>query len=177
MEETSKDTQAGKDAPEAIPVQKKPPTDWAAIEKAAVAGVTYDILSQKYEVPESTIRSRASIYAWPVNFRTGPRNPTQQIAQAKASNEAAQALINASLEQIQAEHPLRVARYASSKMKEALESDLLPAPSSWKEANVVDTMVRRAIGLDKPQVAIQINAWHGSAGLECEEGGQDVSME
>ena len=180
-------TNAPQSNPESVLVLTSPdsenerkPIPWAEIEKAAVAGVLYSELSRIHNVPEVTIRSRASRYSWPVSYKRGPINPVKPTLATKQSNEAVKAVVDASLEQIAQDHPLRLARYASSKLAETFRNDLLPAPSNWKEANTADTMLRRSLGLDKPQVVQQTLIWSGSptqsqAG-RWEDEGEDIDV-
>ncbi len=149
---------------------EKRDTDWVAVRNAAIAGVEYPALSQIFKVPEGTIRSRSSRENWPVTFKLGPKNRPATEKQQKDSNETALQVVKLSLAQIGEQHPLKVAQYASAKLSEAIAGDLLPVPTTWKDANTVDTIVRRAIGLDKASVNVQIGAWSapGAAGWEDE---------
>jgi hypothetical protein len=64
-----------------------------------------------------------------------------------------------SLEELAQNNPLLLAQYTHSKIKEAVQSDSLPTPSSWGELKTASEIFRKAVGLDKDQAPVQINLW------------------
>ena len=56
-------------------------------------------------------------------------------------------------------HPVKMANYLSQKLNVTMENDLLSAPSTWKDVNTADSMLRRSLNLDKPQTNVQVNLW------------------
>jgi hypothetical protein len=70
---------------------------------------------------------------------------------------------NASQEEIADENPRLVARFSHSKIKEAIQTNSIPAPQSWGELKTATEILRKAVGLDRDQAPVQINLWGGEA--------------
>lgn len=164
------------------------PEVWEALKLANIRGATDEQLSRQFEVSEVAIRTRRhrdGMWKAAMSDRDyGPK--TQKIAVAmkatNATSEAVLAAVTGSMQQIGADHPLRWANYLNGKLKQVVETDTLPTPSSWKEAATADSMLRRAVGLDKEGTTVSVNlAMFGHAtasqGEDWETEGTVVEMD
>jgi hypothetical protein len=129
---------------------------------------------EQWNVPRSIV-ARASVHAKKAKdaHKAILRNPEASGAgvadlipkeSVTVSQGGAGELVLASLEAISARHPLRMASYLEKKLTRAVDGDTIPEVTSWKDAQTADSMLRKALGLDKPQVAVQVNTWNGSKG-------------
>lgn len=146
--------------------------DWKEVEKAAIAGVPYSKIADTWQIKENAIRQRAWREKWAV-----PNRITQMAKEygVTSCNEGGQnkqiaRVAGDSLAEIQERHPLRLAKYLEDKLKLAIQTDTLPVPANWKDANTADSMLRRSLGLDKPQTNVQLNLWNstGSVGSNAQ---------
>ncbi len=132
--------------------------DWIAIEKSAIAGVTYAQLSQRYGVSEVAIRSRASRYKWPVSFRPGPTMARPEIvtkAQQIATNEAVAATIQESVADAHSRTAAALVQASAAALARFAEA--APAPENWQEAATAYKVQRLAAGIDKEGGEIKVN--------------------
>lgn len=151
---------------------------WKEVEIASVAGVPDDKLERDFGISQNAIRQRRKRFAWPTRKR-------MEIEQEKAR----QALRNKEKEDVQSSHgaetivthghstpkagevigktiaemgevyPLLASRYVLSKLEETVTKDLLPAPDSWKAMAVADSILRKNLGLDKPETQVNLSLW------------------
>jgi hypothetical protein len=90
----------------------------------------------------------------------------------------AESAVLASLEAISARHPLRMARFLEEKLSQAIERDTLPVPETWRDANTADSMLRRTLGLDRPDagaaVHVNVSMWSPPDGAGLTDQGLDA---
>ena len=136
------------------------PEDWQRLRGLSIKGVPDSTLAEQFSVRIGTIiQRRRNDHEWLTLWRAGaprPGRPNQQIEKART---ASHDIVTASLEELANENPLLVASYAHSKIREAVQSDSLPTPSSWGELKTASEIFRKAVGLDKDQAPVQINLW------------------
>jgi hypothetical protein len=154
------------------------PEQWEEVKTASVAGISDDRLSKEFCVSVEAIRQRRKRAQWPTQLRAErEREKARQALQNKAkaavvkgdgaetivteghSTPTALGLVGKSLAEMAELYPLEASKYLYSKLQETVTNDLLPAPSSWKEANTADQMLRRNLGLDKPQTEVNVSLW------------------
>jgi hypothetical protein len=129
--------------------------DWEAVEKLAIAGVTYGELSQQFDVPETAVRKRSSRFKWLV-----PSAIHRRAAQLVASSPNAVTLVTRenlaavaatdwnSRANAQREVAFKLAHESLKRMKPQ-------APKNFREAEVCDKMARRSAGLENADVVHQ----------------------
>lgn len=79
-------------------------------------------------------------------------------------------IIAEELAQIAGSHPLTMARHVRDKIAVTVKKDLLPAPSNWREMNQADTILRRAVGLERSESAgVQVNVGVWGNGTKVQE--------
>lgn len=147
---------------------------WEQVRLAVCGGISYAQVAGEFQIPEATIRKRASWEKWPVPARLeelakeqkGKRNLTVSHKGRPAAGKAGEIMGKSLAEQGEA-HALKVFQHTSKKLLRALPS--LPDPQTWKDANTVDSMARRAAGLDKPtaQLAVQVSMFGPPKGAQA----------
>ena len=134
--------------------------DWKRLRDLSIKGIPDAKLSQEFGVRVGTIiQRRCNDAEWLTLWRTGiNRKGRPNLSFNDKATESA-SLINASLEELSSENPLLLANYVHGKIKEAVQTDSLPAPSSWAELKTANEIFRKTVGLDKDQAPVQINLW------------------
>jgi hypothetical protein len=151
---------------------------WEEVKTASVAGIPDERLSKEYGVSMDAIRQRRKRQQWPTQLRAErEREKARQALQNKGktsvvkgdgaetivtegqSSPTALNLVSRTLAEMAELYPLEASKYLYAKLQETVTNDLLPAPSSWKEANTADQMLRRNLGLDKPQTEVNVSLW------------------
>lgn len=149
--------------------------DWVAVEKAAIAGVSYAKLSAEHGIPETAIRKRASRYAWPTTFRTGPKiTGPSQTSVTRAQNEAISVTVADSLAENGQKSSLLASKIALQSLARAPES--LPV-TSLGDVKTAMQIARTAAGLDRPQVQVAVAmspGWGAAAQAEAKDWGEDT---
>ena len=151
---------------------------WDEIRDAYMMGVTATELYRRYGIKPGTIRSRAHRENWP-----SPRNIEKKILEAKVRDlEGLKATDGglreapdsaAKLERLaemmkarQSEHREVASRVAT----EALKKAKLPAPKTWKDADIADKIARRNLDLDAKGAGTTVNVGVLSPGAVTEAG-------
>ena len=130
---------------------------WAELRKKSIAGVNDTTLAHEFGIRTGTIRQRRYDDTEWLNAR---KEAQLALSQAKDHARAPAPLVeNASLEEISSEHPQLLANFTHSKIKEAVQTNAIPAPTSWAELKTASEILRKAVGLDKDQGPVHINLW------------------
>lgn len=137
------------------------PVDWSQIKLERCQGKTREAVALKHGVKTETIRKREQRELWPIIDRARRELGLSQRLSQKEENRELKAETEANMTHIALNHPVLMAEYLAQKRDQMLSQDLLQAPDNWKNANTLDTMLRRAAGLDKPQTQVQVNLWQG----------------
>ena len=133
---------------------------WAQLRGLSIKGVPDFTLSEQFGVRVGTIiQRRRNDHEWLALWRAGTKRQGRPNKLIETVNTSSTDIVNASLEELANENPLLVASYAHSKIREAVQSDSLPTPSSWGELKTASEIFRKAVGLDKDQAPVQINLW------------------
>jgi hypothetical protein len=138
---------------------------WAEAKRMSLAGIKDVDIARKYGLRVGTIRQRRyDDNDWHAAWKQ------MQLESLKAKQPASAAcglsidlVENASQEEIADENPRLVARFSHSKIKEAIQTNSIPAPQSWGELKTATEILRKAVGLDRDQAPVQINLWGGEA--------------
>lgn len=128
--------------------------DWTVIEKAAIAGVSYSQLAQRFEIPEGAIRARACRYKWAVAFRGGPK-PDVTRAVTVAQNKAVAVTIQESVTDVHARTAAALVHASGAALTAFAES--APIPQDWSAASVAYKVQRLAAGIDKEGAQVRVN--------------------
>ena len=137
---------------------------WQAIKLASISGVPDAKLADYFGVTTNAITSRRFDDAeWKaakpslVKPLTGPIKK-----QAPESNpEAVLAVRTESLAEIGEQNSLLLARYIAEKIKNSVQSDILPDPSNWAELKTASDILRKATGQDREGAAVSVNLFGG----------------
>lgn len=167
-----------------MPAAVLTPEAWAEVRRASEAGVDDETLSASYGVSREAIRKARQRGKWMTPERLLAQAEQQRLAErhkhiatgsvSRMSQSPIQAMEIAgkSLAEMGESHPLRLARYLSDKIQRAVEADALPEVENWKNLATADGMLRKALGLDRPQQNIQVNLW--GSGTSTSFTGQNV---
>lgn len=142
---------------------------WQAIKLASISGVPDAKLADYFGVTTNAITSRRFDDAeWKaakpslVKPLTGPIKK-----QAPESNpEAVLAVRTESLAEIGEQNSLLLARYAAEKIKNSVQSDILPDPSNWAELKTASEILRKATGQDREGAAVSVNLFSGGCSFD-----------
>lgn len=129
---------------------------WDAIRLEFSYGVPYVKLSEKYGVPEGSLRSRACREKW-AEMRPETHIPSVQRVATEVAKDAATSLYNDGL--------MYRARLFQ-KVAGLVDQANLPPPKNWKDMDVADRIAGRAAGIDKDNTEnnIALSFWAGGAG-------------
>lgn len=146
--------------------------DWAAIEKAAILGVSMEDLSKQFAVGAGTIRKRAWDKQWPIpsKIRRLVEQQREQgnkikVTDSRSSNAEALKVTAETLQERASAYSLRMFDYASGQVEKAVKAELVPTPDNWKSLDTADRMARRAAGLDKADsqsVTVNLGGWQAA---------------
>ena len=142
---------------------------WQAIKLASISGVPDAKLADYFGVTTNAITSRRFDDAeWKaakpslVKPLTGPIKK-----QAPESNpEAVLAVRTESLAEIGEQNSLLLARYTAEKIKNSVQSDILPDPSNWAELKTASEILRKATGQDREGAAVSVNLFSGGCSFD-----------
>lgn len=103
--------------------------------------------------------------------------PTPRADQAETVKHPPQSLeiIAEKLAKIGESHPLAMAEYAARKRDTMIAKDLLPVPTNWREAGQMDTILRRAVGLERAEsagVQVNVGVWGSGGKVDQWQGGE-----
>lgn len=155
-----------------------PPEVWEEIKHASIAGVEDERLAKEYGVSRVAIRAKRSREKWATKTRVEieqekARRALQEArstladtlkpkeGEDKASSQVTTAaeMIGRSIAEMGEVYPLIASRYVLSKLEETVTKDLLPAPDTWKAMAVADSILRKNLGLDKPETQVNLSLW------------------
>ncbi len=138
---------------------------WAEVKKLSLAGVGDPEIALQFGIKTGTIaQHRYDDPPWLMEWR---RRREERLTVKKAPQTSGplstETMGNASLEDIATEHTQLVGSYTHAKIKETVQTNILPAPQSWSELKTAVEILRKAVGLDKDQAPVQVNLWGGEA--------------
>lgn len=136
--------------------QEKPIRDakfWKAVRKDYESGMPGREVASKWGLTKGNLGFRASKEKWSTPARLRKMARELATSQARAAH-AHMTKLAASMDVrlppvVAAEYQQAVAAYAAEHARRGLKS--LPKPKNWRELAIVDTLARRALGLDKAQ--------------------------
>lgn len=153
-------------------VEDVPDPVWAAAREAAAAGVPISAIALRAGLTKSWIEARARQEKWMTPERRAAllreyetkdpemvQKAVDDIVLATAALSSDRALL----------HRGKIADLTARKLEEA--SRTIAAPKTWKDMQVLDTMARKALGLEddaKPTAMIQMNLLSTTATVERE---------
>ena len=125
-----------------------PKETWDAVKVSYLAGLSTKEIAQQYELEEQTVATKVCKAGWNKIIKEAVQTvkPKDEIL-AKTAD-----LLEMDWKNKGAGHRAHVFKIAS----EALKRSSLPAPRSWKEAQIADNMARKAVGLDEEKGASAI---------------------
>lgn len=132
---------------------------WDAVKVSYLAGVSVKEISRQYGIPEKTVSTKAFKAGWSKIIKESVKTvvPDDKILEKTAD------LLESEWRSKGAGHRAHVFKIAH----EALKKASLPAPRSWKDAQIADNMARKAAGLDEERgntAVINIGWMHGTIG-------------
>ena len=138
---------------------------WQEVKKLSLSGIGDPELALRFGVKTGTIAQRRYDDApWLMEWR---KRREERLRAKKAPQTSGplstETMGNASLDDIAAEHSALVGSYTHAKIKETVQTNILPAPQSWSELKTAVEILRKAVGLDKDQAPVQVNLWGGEA--------------
>ena len=134
--------------------------DWSVLRGLSIKGVPDSTLAEQFNVRVGTvIQRRRNDHEWLALWRAGTKRTGRPNKLIETVDTTKVDIVSTSLEELANENPLLVASYAHSKIKEAVQTDSLPTPSSWGELKTASEIFRKAVGLDRDQAPVQINLW------------------
>lgn len=152
-----------------MPAALLTPDGWREVRSASESGVDDETLAQRYQISRVSIRKRRSTEEWKTPERllaeaerqkqdaSLSRIATGAVSRISQAPTNAIEMVGKSLAELAEQHPLVMAKYLSSKIEEAVTGDRLPEINNWKSLSAADQMLRRNLGLDRPQTAVQVN--------------------
>ena len=142
---------------------------WQAIKLASIRGVPDAKLADYFGVTANAISSRR--FDDPEWKAAKPSlikpPPIQQKKQSPESNtQAIEAVTSDSLAEIGEQNSLLLARYTAEKIKNSVQSDILPDPSNWAELKTASEILRKATGQDRDQAQVSVNLFGGGCSFD-----------
>lgn len=126
---------------------------WDAVKVSYLAGLSVKEISRQYDIPENTVATKVCKAGWNKIIKESIKTvvPEDKIL-AKTAD-----LLEMEWKNKGAGHRAHVFKIAH----EALKKSSLPAPRTWKDAQIADNMARKAVGLDeeKGNVAVVNVGW------------------
>lgn len=135
---------------------------WDEVRALSLKGVPDVQLCARYGIRTGTLyQRRYNDPTWLALWRAGPAKPGKAPEKSlpQGLSPAVQSAADMTIEELAQNNPLLLAQYTHSKIKEAVQTDSLPTPSSWGELKTASEIFRKAVGLDKDQSPVQINLW------------------
>jgi len=141
---------------------------WRAIKLASIRGVTDAKLASYFNVTTNAISSRRfddpEWKAAKPSLVKPPPGIQKQTQESKG--EAISTVTSDSLAEIGEQNSLLLARYTAEKIKNSVQSDLLPDPSNWAELKTASEILRKATGQDRDQAAVSVNLFSGGCSFD-----------
>ena len=125
-----------------------PKDTWNAVKVAYLAGVSPKEIAQQFGIAENTVSTKVCKAGWNTIIRDAVRTvkPDDEIL-AKTAD-----LLEMDWKSKGSGHRSHVFKLAHA----ALQKANLPAPRTWKDAQIADNMARKAVGLDEDKGATAI---------------------
>lgn len=137
---------------------------WRAIKLASIRGVPDATLAEHFGVTCNAITSRRFDDAeWKA---AKPKLTGLPPKQATSNTEAISTVTDASLAEIGEQNSLLLARYTAEKIKNSVQSDILPDPSNWAELKTASEILRKATGQDREGAAVSVNLFSGGCSFD-----------
>lgn len=137
---------------------------WQAIKLASIRGVTDAKLAEHFGVTCNAITSRR--FDDPEWKAAKPKLTSLPPKQSTSNTAAIETVTNASLAEIGEQNSLLLARYTAEKIKNSVQSDILPDPSNWAELKTASEILRKATGQDRDQAAVSVNLFGGGCSFD-----------
>jgi hypothetical protein len=135
--------------------------DWAAIEKAAIAGVGYRQLAEMFGVSLAAVKKQASRKRWLVPARIMRR--AKELSPPVTGAAEMVTLTAGSLAEIGERNALLVAQETARLVERAFAERRVDIPASWNDLATANRMIRQSCGMEQASaVAIQVNAFQSS---------------
>lgn len=122
-----------------------PKETWDAVKVAYLSGMSCKDIAENFGILENTVQIKVCKEGWNKIIKESIKSVTPEP---KALERVADMLEN-DWKSKGAAHRAHVFKIAH----EALKRSQLPAPRSWKEAQIADNMARKAVGLDEEKGA------------------------
>jgi hypothetical protein len=137
---------------------------WRAIKLASIRGVPDAELAEYFGVTTNSITSRRfDDPEWKAaKPKIAPNTINKQPSNFTSKATDIEAVTSASLAEIGEQNSLLLARYVSQKIKNSVESDLLPDPEDWSQIKTASEILRKATGQDRDQPAVSVNLFASS---------------
>ena len=132
---------------------------WDAVKVSYLAGLGTKEIARQYGIPENTVATKVCKAGWNKIIKEAVKTvvPENEILEKTAD------LLEMEWKNKGAGHRAHVFKIAH----EALKRAQLPAPRSWKDAQIADNMARKAVGLDEEKGAtaiVNLGWMHGTIG-------------
>jgi hypothetical protein len=136
-----------------------PKETWDAVKVAYLAGLSTKEIAQQYGLEEQTVATKVCKAGWSKIIKEAVQTvkPKDEIL-AKTAD-----LLEMDWKNKGAGHRAHVFKIAH----DALKKSRLPAPRTWKDAQIADNMARKAVGLDEERgntSVINVGFMHQTAG-------------
>ena len=155
---------------------------WDALKTLSIKGLSDSKLAEAFGVTVGAIQSRR--FDDPVWAAAKKDQITQRgrppLESTLARKQAAEQVITVSsdsLAEIGEQNSLLLARYTAEKIKNSVQSDILPDPSNWAELKTASEILRKATGQDRDQAAVSVNLFSGGCSFDDVSPTFDVVIE
>jgi hypothetical protein len=137
---------------------------WRAVKLASISGVPDAKLADHFGVTTGAIQARR--FDDP-EWKAAKPKLTSSIGlynekKAESKPETISEVRSESLAEIGEQNSLLLARYVSQKIKNSVESDLLPELDDWGPFKTASEILRKATGQDRDQPAVSVNLFASS---------------
>jgi len=136
-----------------------PKETWDAVKVSYLAGLTPKEIAQRFGIAENTVSTKVCKAGWNKIIKEAVKTvvPDNKILEKTAE------ILEMDWKAKGAGHRAHVFKIAHDALKKAS----LPAPRSWKDAQIADNMARKAAGLDEEKgntAVVNIGWMHGTIG-------------
>jgi hypothetical protein len=136
-----------------------PKETWDAVKVAYLAGLTAKEIAAQFNIQEKTVATKICKAGWNKVIRESLKSVTPDTTILEKTAE----LLESEWRNKGAAHRAHVFKIAH----DALKKSRLPAPRTWKDAQIADNMARKAVGLDEERgntSVINVGFMHQTAG-------------
>ena len=146
-----------------------PKETWDAVKVSYLAGLTPKEIAQRFGIAENTVSTKVCKAGWNKIIKEAVKTvvPDNKILEKTAE------ILEMDWKAKGAGHRAHVFKIAH----DALKKSRLPAPRSWKDAQIADNMARKAVGLDEERgntAVINVGFMHQTAGAVVSRIDNDV---